>query len=440
MAVTGAEELPAREARQGRGGYRTFNYREANPPPTPEEFEEIENNIKNTHDFPKHFDWCDKGMCTPSWNQHIPQYCGSCYAHGSLSTANDRIKIMNHRKGYTNVDVMLSRQSLLNCAPGHGLGNGCGGGEPAEVFEFMHKYGLPDESCLPYNATDNKKFTDTNGTCPPIGYCMDCFPMGPGPNGKGKPSVNKCFPVTKMVRYRAKEYGRIHGGEQAMMKEIHEHGPITCGIACSPEFDYDYSAGIFNDTTNFTEVDHDVEIVGWGEENGVKYWRIRNSWGSYWGEDGFFRIVRGTNNLAIESDCHYMVPDVTDEELIWTKKELFPGSNMFGLTEDKEPNFGGSLYGIKPFGKNVSDIKDVSEVFTNEQLKTHELSADENHEGNDESSWQWPWGGPEEASLSATTAPTGFSFFSFGLIACVGAAAGFYAGKMQKRRAYQSLA
>ncbi|KDO31582.1 hypothetical protein SPRG_22119, partial [Saprolegnia parasitica CBS 223.65] len=115
--------------------------------------------------LPKHFDWCEQGMCTTSWNQHIPQYCGSCFAHGSLSSANDRIKIMNHKLGIRGPDVMLGRQSFLNCAPGHGLSDGCGGGEPADVYEFMRVYGLPDETCLPYNATDHTKYT--NGTCPP---------------------------------------------------------------------------------------------------------------------------------------------------------------------------------------------------------------------------------------------------------------------------------
>jgi cathepsin X len=122
--------------------------------------------------FPAHFDWCEQGFCVPSWNQHIPQYCGSCYAHGAMSSAQDRIKIMAKKRGFTGPDVMLGRQSFLNCAPGHGISGGCDGGEAADVYEFMQHYGLPDESCLPYNATDHTKFTATNGTCPPEGYCM----------------------------------------------------------------------------------------------------------------------------------------------------------------------------------------------------------------------------------------------------------------------------
>jgi len=292
--------------------------------------------------LPKHLDWCEQGFCVPSWNQHIPQYCGSCFAHGSMSSAQDRIKIMNKKRGYTGADVMLGRQSFLNCAPAHGLSDGCNGGEASDVWEFMQRYGLPDESCLPYNATDHTKFTTTNHTCPPEGYCMNCMYTPESPH---KPL---CFPVTKVVRYRAKSYGHLQG-EHAMMKEL-LNGPITCGISCSNGFTYNYTAGIYNDTTGFMDLDHDVEVVGWGEENGVKYWHVRNSWGTYWGDNGFFKIVRGTNNLGIESDCTYMVPDVSEEELVW----------------EENPIYGGSIWGIRPFSEEAKDkaVIDTSDITT----------------------------------------------------------------------------
>jgi len=57
------------------------------------------------------------------------------------------------------------------------------------------------------------------------------------------------------------------------------------------------------------DVVHDISIVGYGvTDDGQKYWTVRNSWGSHWGEDGFFRVCRGTNNMAIESDCAWATP------------------------------------------------------------------------------------------------------------------------------------
>lgn len=64
---------------------------------------------------------------------------------------NDRIKIANRGKG---PDVMLSRQVVLQCGMLANMSNGCNGGEPRNVFDFMHEYGLPDETCMLYKADD----------------------------------------------------------------------------------------------------------------------------------------------------------------------------------------------------------------------------------------------------------------------------------------------
>ena len=65
-----------------------------------------------------------------------------------------------------------------------------------------------------------------------------------------------------------------------MMSEIIQRGPITCSIACPDDFIWNYTGGVYTDKNNSTDVDHDVEVVGWGHEDGKDFWHIRNSWGN----------------------------------------------------------------------------------------------------------------------------------------------------------------
>lgn len=80
-----------------------------------------------------------------SWTkqQHIPQYCGSCWAQGPTSAIADRMNITARRAGHTRQNWTLSPQVVMNC----NAGGSCHGGNPADVFEFAHKHGLMHDSC-----------------------------------------------------------------------------------------------------------------------------------------------------------------------------------------------------------------------------------------------------------------------------------------------------
>jgi cathepsin X len=122
-------------------------------------------------------------------------------------------------------------------------------------------------------------------------YCRNCNPG------------EACFVPDEYYIYQTEEYGEV-SGEENMMQEIFQRGPIACGIAV-PESLEAYKGGIYEDDTGDMDIVHDISVVGYGVENGVKFWTVRNSWGSHWGEDGFFRVVRGINNLNIESACSW---------------------------------------------------------------------------------------------------------------------------------------
>lgn len=110
------------------------------------------------------------------------------------------------------------------------------------------------------------------------------------------PSFFHCTVCLPTHQIHISEHGQV-AGETNMMAELVARGPIAATIAV-PEALETYTGGIFNDTTGAVSLDHEIEIVGYGVENGVKYWSIRNSWGTYWGEQGWFRLIRGTNNLG----------------------------------------------------------------------------------------------------------------------------------------------
>ena len=88
-------------------------------------------------------------------------------------------------------------------------------------------------------------------------------------------------------------------------------GPISGSICVTPAFEA-YSGGIFEDTTSCTSLDHSISIAGYGTDpaTGKDYWIGRNSWGTYWGEQGWFRLARGVNALGIEITAEWSTPKV----------------------------------------------------------------------------------------------------------------------------------
>ena len=148
----------------------------------------------------------------------------------------------------------------------------------------------------------------------------------------------------KYLTYGVGEYGEVKG-EHNMMNEIYQRGPIACGIAVPQSLD-DYTGGIYCDDTGDHEIVHDVSVVGYGSENGQPYWLVRNSWGTHWGEQGFFRVCRGVNNIAIESDCSWAVPLDTWTNPVWhetTEAEHNDPNNDTTVYPFPQPEYTGSV-------------------------------------------------------------------------------------------------
>jgi len=243
-------------------------------------------------------------------NQHIPQYCGSCWAQAAASSLSDRIKIARQAAW---PDINIAPQVLISCGPM----DGCHGGDAGAANKWIHENGITDETCSIYVARGH----DNGAPCTDVRKCETCWPE------------TGCTQPKQFLTYTVEEYGDVEGDDQeaAMKREIYHRGPISCGVAVTDGL-VKYDGGIFKDQTNFTQVNHDISVVGYGEENGEKYWVIRNSWGAYWGEGGYFRLARGINNIAIESGmCSWAVPKDT-----WTEVS-FP--NNWKVEEAQEDEF-----------------------------------------------------------------------------------------------------
>jgi len=104
------------------------------------------------------------------------------------------------------------------------------------------------------------------------------------------------------------EYGFISEDVNAIMSEIYVRGPVAATVNGKPL--HEYEGGIFNEEGHSSRTSHIVSIVGWGKDpkTGNKYWICRNSWGQYWGELGYFRIMMGSNLLGIESGIAWATP------------------------------------------------------------------------------------------------------------------------------------
>lgn len=228
-------------------------------------------------DLPMSLDWRDVGgvnYVPPVRNQGD---CGSCYAFSTTAMLSSRFKISSNGS----VEKVFSPQDVVSCSQ---YSQGCAGGFPYLIAKYAEDFGVVEQSCSLYTGTDV--------TCPSVG--------------------------SGCTRYSATDYQYIGGyygacTESAMRVELALHGPIVIGYEVEADFSH-YKSGIYMHTGLSDEwnpwmvVNHAVLVVGYGVEDGVKYWTVQNSWGRTWGEDGYFRIVRGTNEANCESIAVYAKP------------------------------------------------------------------------------------------------------------------------------------
>ena len=250
-----------------------------------------------TASLPTNFTWGNVNgvsYLTKSLNQHIPQYCGSCWAHGAISALGDRIKIARKAQG---VDINLAVQHVLNC----GNAGSCHGGSAGGVYNWISSNGyVVYDTCNPYLACSSES---QEGFCPDIStkctsenICRTCSTF--------TSAGGFCAAIGKFPNATVSQHGAVSGNDN-MMKEIYARGPIACGVDAEPM--HNYHGGILEASCG--GINHIISVVGWGEENGSPYWIVRNSWGEFWGEMGYVRLSRKEGKGAcVNQGCNWAVP------------------------------------------------------------------------------------------------------------------------------------
>ncbi|CAF1319105.1 unnamed protein product [Adineta ricciae] len=256
-----------------------------------EELPVLEHDVPN--DIPENFDAREQWPNCPTLKEVRDQgSCGSCWAFGAVEAMSDRICIASN--GAQNAHI--SAEDLVSCCKTCGFG--CNGGFPQAAWSFFKGTGLvtggnydSNEGCRPYTieACDHH----VNKTLPPC-------------QGEGKtPKCTKACIESYTVPYTDdKHHGdsvySIKSNEQQIQTEIMKNGPVEGAFTVYSDFLL-YSSGVYKRTSGTTLGGHAIKILGWGVENGTPYWLIANSWNQDWGDNGFFKILRGKNECGIES-------------------------------------------------------------------------------------------------------------------------------------------
>ena len=210
---------------------------------------------------PDALDWRAKNVVNPVRDQG---QCGSCWAFSTTANA-ESVWAIN--KGQL---LDLSEQYLVDCASGKGYFNmGCNGGQMDSAFKYMIDNGQCSEGAYPY----------TSGVTQTAGTCHTC--------------------TTKETRFTS--CSDVKPNDQISLKGAVFKQPVVVAIEADTRYFQSYTSGILTEASCGTSLDHAVEIVGYGTDNGIEYWNVRNSWGPDWGEKGYVRIARSdsTNDAGI---------------------------------------------------------------------------------------------------------------------------------------------
>ncbi|XP_049320212.1 procathepsin L isoform X3 [Astyanax mexicanus] len=204
--------------------------------------------------LPDAVDWRAMGYVTKVKNQGN---CGSCWAFSATGALEGQ---MFRKLGYL---LPLSEQQLVDCSREYG-NMGCSGGWMNQAFQYVKDNGgLDTEDSYPYEAME--------------GYCR-YYPDAVGATCSGYVDISS-------------------GDEQALQEAVATVGPVSVAIDVGHYSFQLYQSGVYDEPDCSTSaLGHAVLAVGYGSDYGQDYWLVKNSWGTYWGDQGYIKMSRNKNN------------------------------------------------------------------------------------------------------------------------------------------------
>ena len=211
--------------------------------------------------LPTSFNWCDDGGCTPVKDQRS---CGSCWAFGTVGPLESAILIK------TSQTKDLAEQYLVSC---NSDGWSCNGGWFAHNYHWNKKIPVESDAGAVYES--DFPYVARNDAC------------------------NSSHPHSeKLTNWRYVSNSYSAPSTEAIKQAIQTYGPVAAAVCVGSGFQ-SYRGGIFStDETSSCggSVNHAIVLVGWDDSQGV--WILRNSWNTWWGEQGYMRIKYGISNVG----------------------------------------------------------------------------------------------------------------------------------------------
>eukprot|EP00350_Pseudokeronopsis_sp_OXSARD2_P002845 CAMPEP_0170547334 /NCGR_PEP_ID=MMETSP0211-20121228/5716_1 /TAXON_ID=311385 /ORGANISM="Pseudokeronopsis sp., Strain OXSARD2" /LENGTH=233 /DNA_ID=CAMNT_0010852309 /DNA_START=188 /DNA_END=885 /DNA_ORIENTATION=- len=196
-------------------------------------------------------DWVSKGAVTHVKDQGR---CGSCWAF-STTGALEGVHYQHSGKLYS-----FSEQQLVDCET---HSHGCNGGSFTRAFQYAESHKMTLE--------DDYRYTGKDGSCHSSKY-------------KGYYSISS--------------YTNVKSGSESALVSSIDKGPTSVAVQANQYAFENYSGGII-DSGCGSRTDHAILAVGYGSSNGHNYYKVKNSWGTHWGEKGYARIGRNGNGAGI---------------------------------------------------------------------------------------------------------------------------------------------